>query len=118
MENRISKAMKEKDVKYKTKEAASLDKAVTELSSDVDSLQTELDAVLQYSTNIRGMCELKPETYEDRKSRREAEIAGLKEALKALEGESLQLLQRRQLYRRTGALLGSKSQSRHRQLVF
>merc|ERR1719293_328630 len=118
MDNKLSKSTMEQDVKYKTKEAASLDKAVVELSSDLDASQTELDAVLEYSANLRGMCELKPETYEDRVARREAEIAGLKEALKALEGESLQLLQRRQLYRRTGALLGSQSQSRHRQLVF
>merc|ERR1740120_116038 len=91
MENKVSKVVKEKDVEYKSKEAASLDKAASELSSDRDSAQTELDAVLQYSANIRGMCEVKPETYEERKGRREAEIAGLKEALQILEGEAVLL---------------------------
>jgi chromosome segregation ATPase len=91
MENRVSKSMKEKDVEYKTKSAVSNDKAAVELSSDRDSLQTELDAVLEYSANIRGMCEVKPESYEDRKGRRETEIAGLREALTVLEGEAVLL---------------------------
>merc|ERR1719506_2207170 len=37
MENKVSKSMKESDVKYKTKEAAELDKKVTELNSDRES---------------------------------------------------------------------------------
>merc|ERR1719327_2493914 len=89
MQNRISKTMKEKDVEYKTKEAASLDKKLLELASDKESAQTELDAVLEYSKNIRGMCELKPESYEERVARREAEIAGLKSALEVLSGETV-----------------------------
>jgi len=94
MENRVSKAMKEQDVKYKTKEAAALDKSVTEFTSDRDTAQSELDAVLEYSANIRGMCEVKPESYEERVARREQEIAGLKEALSILEGQAV-LLQRK-----------------------
>jgi len=89
MENRVEKATKEQDVKYKSKSAAELDKKVVEVSSDRESAQTELDAVLQYTKNIRGMCELKPESYEERKSRREAEVNGLREALKILDGESV-----------------------------
>jgi hypothetical protein len=94
-ENRVSKAMKEQDVKYKTKEAASLDKDISENESDLESAQTELDTVLEASKNIRAMCELKPESYEERKKRREAEIAGLKEALSILEGEAVFLQQRK-----------------------
>merc|ERR1719163_1985734 len=89
MEIKVTKAAKEKDVKYKTKEAAELDKKATELNSDRDSASAELDAVLQYTKNIRGMCELKPETYSERKGRREAEMNGLREALKILEGETV-----------------------------
>jgi len=93
MENRVSKAMKEQDVKYKTKEAASLDKTIAEKSSDLEGVNTELDAIMQYTKTLRAQCEIKPESYADRKARREAEVAGLKEALSILEGEAV-LLQR------------------------
>jgi len=87
-ENEIAKTTKEQDVKYKTKEAKSLDKAVAEHTSDREGLQTELDAVLDYWTQIQEQCIAKPEPYEERKKRREAEIAGLKEGLAILEGEA------------------------------
>merc|ERR1719235_384670 len=89
MENKVSKAMKEADVKYKTKEAAALDKQVSEDSSDLEGTQTELDSVLEGSKTLRSMCVAKPETYEERKARRDAEVNGLKEALKILEGEAV-----------------------------
>jgi len=87
-ENEIAKVTKEQDVKYKTKEAKSLDKAVAEHTADREGLQTELDAVLDYWEKIQEQCIAKPEPYEERKKRREAEIAGLKEALAILEGEA------------------------------
>merc|ERR1719375_442720 len=87
-ENEITKVTKEQDVKYKTKEAKGLDKAVAELTGDREGLQTELDAVLDYYEKIKEQCIAKPEPYEERKKRREAEIAGLKEALAILEGEA------------------------------
>jgi len=93
-ENKIAKATKEQDVKYKTKEHKSLDNTVAELSGDRDGAQTELDAVLEYYDKIKERCIAKPETYEERKRRREAEIKGLKEALTILEGEA-NFLQRR-----------------------
>jgi chromosome segregation ATPase len=87
-ENEIEKTTKTQDVKYKTKEAASLDKAVSELSSDRDSVQSELDAVNEYLESLEKKCTYKVESYEERKSRREAEINGLKEALDILESET------------------------------
>merc|ERR1719420_2010500 len=88
-ENEITKTTKEQDVKYKTKEATGLDKAVAELTSDRGGLQTELDAVLDYWESLKEQCIAKVEPYEERKRRREAEIAGLKEALGILEGVAL-----------------------------
>merc|ERR1719158_2256329 len=93
-ENKVTKTVKEQDVKYKTKEFTGLDKEVAELSGDRDGAQTELDAVLEYDEKIKDQCIAKPEPYEERKRRREAEIAGLKEALAILEGQAF--LQRRQ----------------------
>merc|ERR1712187_248005 len=87
-ENKITKATKEQDVKYKTQEATSLDKAIAEFSSDKDTTNTELAAVLEYYGKIKERCIAKPETYEERKARRESEISGLKEALSILESEA------------------------------
>merc|ERR1711988_137025 len=87
-ENKITKTTKDQDVKYKTAEAVSLDKTISELSSDKDSTSTELGAVMEYYGQIKERCIAKPETYEERKARREAEIAGLKDALSILENEA------------------------------
>lgn len=86
--NKVTKTIKEQDVKYKSKEFKGLDKTISELSSDRETTNTELDAVMEYDTKIKARCIAKPETYETRKARREAEVAGLKEALSILEGES------------------------------
>jgi len=93
-ENQITKATKSQDVKYKTQESTKLDKATAEASSDREGVQAELDAVLEYFEKLKDMCVAKAEPYEERKRRREEEIAGLKEALQILEGEAV-LLQKR-----------------------
>merc|ERR1719453_788868 len=90
-ENEIEKATKDQDVKYKTKEATSLDKAVSDTSSARSGVQSELDAVLDYMGKLKSECVEVAETYEERKARREAEIAGLKEALDILGGEAMLL---------------------------
>merc|ERR1719506_901131 len=87
-ENAIEKTTKEQDVKYKTKEAASLDKKAAELTTDRDGVKSELDAVNEYLKSLEDKCTYKVESYAERKERREAEINGLKEALDILENES------------------------------
>merc|ERR1719224_42383 len=101
-ENEITKATKDQDVKYKTKEAKGLDKSVTEANADRSGVQEELDAVNQYYKGIKARCIAKAETYAERVKRREAEIAGLKEALSILEGEAV-LLQRKSKHTLRGA---------------
>jgi len=93
-ENAIEKATKDQDVKYKTKESKSLDSAVAELTSDRTGVQTELDAVLEYFSKLKEQCVAKAEPYEERVRRREAEIAGLKEALQILSGDAVLLQQK------------------------
>merc|ERR1719217_930625 len=88
-ENKVTKTIKEQDVKYKTQEFKGLDKDVAELSSDRETSNTELSAVMEYDGKIKERCIAKPETYEERKKRREAEIDGLKEALSILNGQAL-----------------------------
>merc|ERR1719252_206098 len=92
-ENEITRTTKEQDVKYKTKEFTELDKAVAEMTSDKESVEAELDAIYECLEKLKEMCIAKPETYEERKKRREAEIAGLKEALQILEGAAVLLQQ-------------------------
>jgi len=92
-ETAIQKTTKTQDVKYKTKESASLDKAISEASSDRAGVQSELDAVLEYLEKVKEKCVAKPESYAEKKARREAEIAGLKDAMEILENEAA-LLQR------------------------
>jgi len=87
-ENEIEKVTKEQDVKYKTKEHTGLDKSNAELTSDKENVEVELSAVNEYLKKIEDECIAKPETYEERKARREAEISGLKEALSVLESET------------------------------
>jgi len=92
--NKIEKASVEQDVKYKTQEFKGLDKAVAELSSDRDTVHEELDGVNDYYGKLKERCVAKADTCEERKGRREAEIAGLKEALSVLENE-VALVQRK-----------------------
>jgi len=92
-ENEITRATKGQDVKYKIKTATGLDKTVSELSSDKEGVQAELSAVEEYLGKLDKMCVAKPETYNERKGKREAEIAGLKEALTILQGEAALLQQ-------------------------
>jgi len=87
-ENGMTKLTKESDVKYKTKEAASLDKAVSELATDLAGVQDELDAVNSAWKSLQSQCVAKAETYEEKTARRQAEINGLKDALEVLESET------------------------------
>merc|ERR1719436_1399892 len=86
--DKVEKAAKDQDVKYKIKESQDLDKAVTEDSADRSGVQTELDAVNEYLDSLHKQCDETVEPYAERKRRREAEIAGLKEALTILEGQA------------------------------
>merc|ERR1712061_885040 len=108
-ENKITKTMKEQDVKYKTQESKSLDKTVAEYSSDREAANSELAAVLDYYAKIKERCIAKPETYEEPKRRREAEIAGLKEALSVLKDETA-FVQRKRRGSFRGALSAASEQ--------
>merc|ERR1711862_736684 len=88
-ENELSLTTKNQDIKYKTKEAAALDKSVTEANSDRTGVSSEFDSIVEYLGTVKEKCIAKPESYEERKARREQEIAGLKQAMDILEGEAV-----------------------------
>merc|ERR1719203_451354 len=101
-ENEITKTTKDQDVKYKTREFTGLDKSIAEATSDRSGVQDELDAVMQYLAELKDKCFPMPaDTYEERVARRTAELEGLKEGLKILEGGAvlIQRTERRRLRR-------------------
>jgi len=93
-ENEVSKSMKEADVKYKTQEAASLDKTTTDSQGDLTNVNEEYAAVMEYFDNIQKACTAKAEPYEERAKARANEIQGLKEAMQILASQSATLIQR------------------------
>merc|ERR1712228_764276 len=104
-ENKVTKTLKDQDVKYKTQEFTGLDKSIAELTADRESTDAELAAILEYYAKIKDRCIAKPETYEERQRRRTAEIAGLKEALAILNDETA-FVQRRKRGGLRGHVLG------------
>jgi len=88
-DNAMTKLVKDKDVEYKQKEIASLEKTGTELTTDRDAVQAELDAVMQSLASLEKQCIAKAESFESKASKQKAEIDGLKSALESLGGASL-----------------------------
>jgi len=98
-ENNVVKAAKGQDAKYKTKEHVGLDKSIVELKTDKSGVSDELAAVNEYFAGIKKECIAKAEPYEEKVKRRNAEIAGLKDALSTLDSDDASLLQRSSVHR-------------------
>ncbi|CAK0812810.1 unnamed protein product [Prorocentrum cordatum] len=81
----VSTALKGKDVVYNTQEFRAADADVDRLSEARGAGEQELSAVLEYYKKVRERCVGKAPSYEQRASRRTAEMDGLREALDALE---------------------------------
>merc|ERR1719272_1939289 len=88
-ENKVSKATKEADAHAKASEVKSLTVELGHANEDHASASTELDAVNAYIDKLKPQSEEKAMSYEEKKAAREAEIAGLKEALEILSGTGL-----------------------------
>jgi len=88
MDNKIATTEKTTAVKYKTKDKKETEERLVGLKEDKATTEKEYAAVMEYWEELQGMCIAKPEPYAERKRRREAEIAGLKEALTILEEEA------------------------------
>merc|ERR1719472_706599 len=88
MDNKIATTEKSTAVEYKTKDKKETESMLEGLREDKASAEKEYAAIMEYWEKLQGMCIAKPEPYAERKRRREAEIAGLKEALTILEEEA------------------------------
>merc|ERR1719379_326930 len=87
-DNKIATTEKETAVKYKTKDMKETEAMLAGLKEDKEVAMKEYDAIMEYWEKLQPMCIAKPEPYAERKRRREAEIAGLKQALTILEEEA------------------------------
>jgi len=87
-DNTEAKALKDQGVIFKTKEMKALDKSTAESSTDLDGVQSELDAINEYFAKIQEECVAKPDTYEERRKRQEQTLQGLREAQEILEGRA------------------------------
>jgi len=92
-ENKVAKVTKETEAKGKASEIKSLTVQLGHSKEDHASTSSELDAVNAYIDKLKPQCEEKAMSYEEKKAKREAEIAGLKEALEILAGDGLALVQ-------------------------
>merc|ERR1719313_1399431 len=81
-DNAIATTEKSTAVKYKVKDSKETEAMLAGLKEDKET------AMKEYWEKLQPMCIAKPEPYAERKRRREAEIAGLKEALTILEEEA------------------------------
>jgi len=88
MDNKIATTEKSTAVEYKTKDKKETEARLEGLKEDKASAEKEYSAIMEYWEKLQPMCIAKPEPYAERKRRREAEIAGLKEALTILEEEA------------------------------
>merc|ERR1719298_275985 len=87
-DNAIATTEKETAVKYKVKDSKETEAMLAGLKEDKETASKEYDAIMEYWEKLQPMCIAKPEPYAERKRRREAEIAGLKQALTILEEEA------------------------------
>merc|ERR1719265_2025813 len=88
-ENKVSKAEKQAEAKGKASEVKSLTVQLGHSKEDKASVLSELSAVNSYLDKLKPECESKAMSYAEKKAAREAEIAGLKEALSILEGSTV-----------------------------
>jgi len=90
----IAKAVREKDVKYLSREQTSLSREGSEAKGDLGSMSEELNAASEYDEKLKQRCIAKPDSYEERKRRREEELQGLQEALDMLNSDGVVFVQR------------------------
>lgn len=92
-DNRVSRAEKTADQKNKLAEKGRLDNLVSETKLDYKDASDELSAVLEYLDKLKGSCETKAPSFEERQARRKQEMEGLQNALAILEGRAIAFME-------------------------
>merc|ERR1719158_71404 len=87
-ENKVALATKEAEIKGAESQIKSLDVTLKDTGGDLKMVNKEKAAVEEYIAKLKPQCEGRLVPYEERKAKRDAEIAGLKEGLAILEAES------------------------------
>jgi len=88
-ESQVKSAVFSKDLEYRNRNKVKLEGDKMHADSDLKNYQKELAAVEQYLDKLKASCIAKPDSYEERKARREKELASLKEALQYLNGQGM-----------------------------
>jgi len=88
-ETKVAKTTKQAEAKGSASEVKSLEVSLKNSQEDLGMTTKELDAVMSYLEKLKPQCETKVMSYAEKKSRREAEIEGLKEALSILDAPAL-----------------------------
>merc|ERR1719389_151142 len=88
-----TKTAKETEIIKAENEIGSLDITIGHTEEDKKLTENELKAIAEYVEKLKPTCEGRVMSYEERKAKRDAEIAGLKEALTALEDNTPTFLQ-------------------------
>jgi chromosome segregation ATPase len=83
-ESEVKVAVFKKDLEYKSRNKVKIEGERMNAASDMKSYEKELTAIEGYLEKLKATCIAKPDSYEERKARREKELAGLKEALQYL----------------------------------
>merc|ERR1719482_945431 len=87
-ENKVTLATKEAEIKGAESQIKALDVSLKDTGGDLKMANKEKAAIEEYIAKLKPQCEGRVVPYEERKAKRDAEIAGLKEGLAILEAES------------------------------
>jgi len=87
-DNKVLISTREAEIKGAESQIKSLDVSIKDSGGDLKMATKEKAAIDEYVAKLKPQCEGRVVPYEERKAKRDAEIAGLKEGLAILEEES------------------------------
>jgi len=88
-ESQVKTAVFTKDLEYRSRDKVKTTTERMMATNDLKNFDKELGAVEAYLASLKAQCIAKAEPYAERKAKREAELASLKEALDFLKGDGM-----------------------------